>query len=101
MLTMWVVLARTARVMAALVDAPLQVPQEQVSEGQSPENAWTEAAVKELKIRTCDLVLPETTWKDSVRARTEGRARVRAVKRTCFALQSQNPSKQTSRQKSC
>ena len=41
-----------------------------MNKGQSPENAQAEAAVKELKIRTCDLVQPETTWKDSVGART-------------------------------
>ena len=41
-----------------------------MSKGQSPENAWAEAAVKELKIRTCDLVQPETTWKDAVGAQT-------------------------------
>ena len=69
-LTMWVALMRTAWVMTALADAPLQVPQEHVSNGQSPENAWAEATVKELKIRTCDLVQPESMWKDSVRART-------------------------------
>ena len=61
---------RTARVMASLADAPMQVPQEQVRQGQSPENGWADAAVKVLKIRTCDLAQPETTWKDSVRART-------------------------------
>ena len=46
------------------------MPQEHVSKGQSPENAQAEAPVKELKIRTCDLVQPESMWKDSVRART-------------------------------
>ena len=61
---------QAARVVAALADAPLQMPQQHVSKGQSPENAQAEAAVKELKIRTCDLVQPETTWKDSVGART-------------------------------
>ena len=47
---------RAARVVAALADAPLQVPQEHVSKGQSPENAQAEAAVKELPHESSDLL---------------------------------------------